>query len=249
MEAVVVDLHHRAVLHGADGGVFARELAALLGVLHGRLADLEGDIAAERDAVGEIDHGARGLAELVQDGVLRQVQMRGIDAPWQCLRRPCTRRQRAAARAQGQAQCGCQPLRVEQAARQIVGGAQPHRTHGAQLVAAGGNDDHRRHVIATQQQPQWLQTCGRVLGRLAALRSERDQVQSLGRQAECARFQLRQFQLLDRGVGPQDLDVVAQPGAQLAFGTDDEQARVHGLNRSLTRTRCATATPSRSTGR
>src|SRR6202041_691323 len=76
MESVVVNLHYRTVLHGADGGVLARELAALLGALDGRLADLQSYIAPERNAVGEVHDGARGLAELMQDGVLRQIQMR-----------------------------------------------------------------------------------------------------------------------------------------------------------------------------
>ena len=245
METVVVDVDHGRILQGADGRVFAREL---LTVIARRLADLECHVAPQRRAVGQIDDRARRVAELVQQRVLRQIQMPRLEF---------TPRRLGGARcplcSPRYAQCCLEraghALRIEQGARQVVGSADAHGLHGAQLVTTRGDDHYRRAVRRVERDAQHIELLARIGEHIAAVHAQHGEVDLAGMPLRHARHKLRRRHVLDADVRPEYVEVVAQPVAQLTLLDQQQDARIHRSKRMRMRVRCATGTPSRTRGR
>jgi len=120
---------------------------------------------------------------------------------------------------------GGQALGVEQIAGQIGGRAQANGADGGQLIALRGDDNNGQVVTMVAQQAQILQPFVALAGITAHAQQYR--VVAARRSGVQLMRQLRGFNGSRIGIGPQALQMMAQPLALLRIMSGNDNARGH----------------------
>ncbi len=232
IDSIVVDRDDGRIAQRRQGRVFARKDLLAVGIIVLALGDLQCHIAGQLFAARQVHERFVGFADGLADGIAgyRVAQRAGRGGGvGGFLHEFGVLRGVQLDATQGEFHRGAQPIRIHQPLRQIVDGTQLQRPHRRQFIAVLRDRDDGGKLGAVAQQAQPLEAFGmRILGAVAKLGDEHDQVEFLACQGFHARFEFARVDRGDGAVRKQHAEVIAQPLAVARIAIDNQQAGVHG---------------------